>query len=76
MQICLYRCKYSTYIHKNWFLGLLKVKESKIAVKIAEKQHFHVEHGGWEICNEFISSKLLTRIVSSRRSIARIFFIL
>jgi len=30
---------------KNWFPGVLKVKESKSAVKIAEKQ-FHGEYGG------------------------------
>jgi len=28
------------------FLGVLKVKESKSAVKITEKQHFHGENGG------------------------------
>jgi len=29
-------------MHKNWFLGVLKGKESKSAVKIAE--HFHGEN--------------------------------
>jgi len=46
MQICLYLYKYSTQMHKNWFLGVLKGKESKSAVKIAEKQHFHGENRG------------------------------
>jgi len=27
-------------MHKNWFLGVLKVKESESTVKTAEKQHF------------------------------------
>jgi len=33
-------------MHKNLFLGILKGKESKSAVKIAEKQYFHGENRG------------------------------
>ena len=33
-------------MHKNWFLGVLKGKESKSAVKIVVKQHFHGENRG------------------------------
>ena len=39
-------------MHKNWFLGVLKVKESKSAVKIVEKQHFHGENWSWKFCNK------------------------
>jgi len=33
-------------MHNIWFLGVLKVKESKSAVKIVEKPQFHGEKGG------------------------------
>jgi len=70
MQICLYVYKYSTYIHKHWFLDLLKVTESKFAVRIAEKHLFHVENKGWQFCNKVFSSKLWPRNVSCRCNIA------
>ena len=39
-------------MHKNRFLDVLKVKESKSAIKILEKQHFHGENRGWKFCNK------------------------
>ena len=39
-------------MHKNWFLGVLNGKESKSAVKKAEKQHIHGESRGWKFCNK------------------------
>jgi len=39
-------------MHKNWFLGVLKVKGSKSTVKIAEKQHFHGENRGRKFYNK------------------------
>jgi len=31
-------------MHKNWFQGVLKVKEAKPAIQILEKQCFHEEN--------------------------------
>jgi len=33
-----------TQMHKNWFQGVLKVKEAKPAIQILEKQCFHEEN--------------------------------
>jgi len=38
-------------MHKNWFLGVLKGKESKSVVKIAE-QYFDGENRDWKFCNK------------------------
>ena len=70
MQICLYLHKYFTQM----FLGVLKVKESKSAVKITEKQHFHGENGGWKFCNKIFSYELWPQFASCWRIIANNFF--
>jgi len=52
-------------MHKNLFLGVLKSKESKSAVKIVEKQHFHRENRGWKFCSKiFFCSELWPQIAS------------
>jgi len=45
-------------MHKNWFLGVLKVKESKSAVKITEKQPFHGEIEVENFVTKVFSSEL------------------
>jgi len=57
-------------MHKNWFLGALKGKESKSAVKIAEKQHFHRENKGWKFCNKIFSFEIWPQIARCWRNIA------
>jgi len=75
MEICLYLYKYSTQMHKNLFLGVLKGKESKSAVKIAEKQHFHWENRGWKFCNKiFLDPNFDLKLRAVDATLQTIFF--
>jgi len=74
MQICEYLHEYFAWMHKNWFPPVLKVKESKSAVKIAEKQHFHGDNRGWKFCDKIFSSELWPQIASCWRKVASKFF--